>query len=125
MNNNIRSIKSIISRIDKRNDIEQIRVSLYSILTTIILSKQIFKRNEDIKLLLEELNLEYKDYVYKNRTLIVAKVIRHVQKADSGELHLYIDVCKNLLFPDLNKKIDAPTKGNNSIDELLRQFKRG
>lgn len=121
---NIRLAKSSLSKLDKRSDIEQVRKSLYSIFIIILLSTEIFKKNEDIKIFIDETGLDFRDYVFKNRTLLISRVIRKIEKADDENLFHYLDVCKKLLFPNLNSKIDIQNKNSNSIDELLRQFKR-
>ncbi|WP_121615191.1 hypothetical protein [Virgibacillus halodenitrificans] len=123
-NLSIRSAKSIVSKLDKRSDIEYIRVSLYSVLVTILLSKEIFNKNDDIKDFLQAMNIHYKGYVYKSRTLIVARVIRDIKSADDEKLHLYLTACKKILFPNLNNKINVPKKDKTSVDELIRHFKR-
>lgn len=123
--NDLRYVKSLISKVDKRSDSDQIRSSLYSIITVILLSQETFKKNIDIIPFVKSLNLDYKDYVFKSRTLIVARVIRSIENASHEELLDYVRVCRILMFPDLNKKINAPNRKTGSVDDLLNQFKRG
>lgn len=124
-NNDLRYVKSLISKIDKRSGTDQIRLSLYSIITVILLSKEVFKKNIDIVPFIDSLNLNYKEYIFKSRTLLVARVIRYIEKAEHEDLLLFIEVCKQLMFPDLDKKISVPNKKAGNIDDLLNQFKRG
>lgn len=122
--NNLISAKSILSKLDKRNDIERIRTTLYAVFISIILSENIFKRNIDIKDFLYSINLEYKDYVYSSRTLLVGRIIRSIETAKPEELYLYLDSCKVLLFPNLNKDVNIPERDSGTVDDLLEQFRR-
>lgn len=123
--NELRYVKSLVSKIDNRSGVEKIRTSLYSILTVILLSNGVFKRNIDIKPFINALNLDYKEYVFKSRTLILARVIRDIENSGHEKLLFYVSVCKQVLFPSLDKKIDAPNRTVGSINDLLNQFKRG
>lgn len=115
--------KNEISSIDKRTNIENVRFSLYSIIVTILLSKSIFKRNSDIENYLISANLHYKEYVFKSRTIVVSRVTRFIQTADHIELFNLVDSTKEVLFT-FDKIIDKPTKKDESIDDLLKQFGR-
>ena len=120
----ISSAKSIIAKIDKRSDNEKIRSSLYSVFVSILLSKEIFTKNDDIKEFLNAIDINFKDYVYKSRTLILARVLRNIEKSEAEDLYLYLETCKKLLFPNVDEKINAPKKESGSLDDLLSQFKR-
>lgn len=122
--NQITNAKAIASKLDKRTDNEQIRISLYSIYVTIILSKDLFKKNIDIRLLSNELEIFFSDYVYKSRTLVTSRYVRIIEKADEHQLYLLLDVAKKILFPDVNLRVKLPAKKRSSIDQLLEQFGR-
>ncbi|WP_273750507.1 hypothetical protein [Leuconostoc mesenteroides] len=59
------------------------RFEIQGIVSTIILSTLYFKHNSDIPPFLKEVfDIEYKDYVLKSRTMILARTIRFVDKLD-------------------------------------------
>lgn len=54
-------------------DDEGIKIELYSIFISMILSKEEFKNNIEIKELFKELNIEVRPYIFKSRTALVGK----------------------------------------------------
>lgn len=66
----------------KNSSIE--RFEIEGIISTIILSTLYFKHNSDIPPFLKEVfDIEYKEYVLKSRTMILARTIRFVDQLDS------------------------------------------
>lgn len=63
-----------------RNELKNNKIPLYKIvgiLSVLLLSKDIFPHNEMIKgFLMEILGLSYKEYVFRSRTLLCARVTR-------------------------------------------------
>lgn len=106
MDNNNLNMK--ISQLNKIKDIELARMEIYSIIVTMILSKEEFKTNSDIKVFLERIEVEFKDYIMKTRTLILAKLLRIIEKAESNKLKLYIEVLTDM------QSIDARTNEDSS-----------
>lgn len=118
--------KSSLSRLNRTSQIELIQHELYSIITELILSNEYFKKNIDFKIFIEAVNLNYADYVYRSRTLLLARILRDVKKADKTQLILITEALQLLLFEDL--KSDSKVRKDNTsnyIDSLLTQFKRG
>lgn len=122
--------KKKLSNINKKSNIELLRTELFSIATIILLSKHYFPKNENIKPLLEKLNLSFsqKDYILKNRALILGKVLREIKEADKDKLFNIFDSFKYLVFyhekvKDENIKKSKPSK-ENYIDDLLNSFTR-
>lgn len=122
-------IRTKLSQLDKRSNPEQLRVELFACLTYIFLSKEYFKLNKDIIDFNKELNIDLRDYVYKSRTLLVARMNREIQKADKETLFLFLEKTKNVVFKDIstgNSTIEHKNKKDkeNYIDDLFNQFSR-
>jgi hypothetical protein len=106
-------------------NIELIRLELYSIVTDVFLSKEYFNRNSDIIAFIDQINYQYADYLFRSRTLLLARILRDINKAEKNELLLIIQKLQHLLF--INIEPDTKTKGKKSknyIDSIMEQFKR-
>lgn len=119
-------------------------ILIYGYITNVILSTEKFKNNIDIKEFLEnETSLflsnddKFKDYVYKTRTLILARTIRITEKREDKTLlfnefkaaYLNEEKNKDTLNKDTvikeNKKPKfIKKKKKNKFDDLLDQFER-
>ncbi|HEM3480986.1 hypothetical protein ACS6Y5_04710 [Streptococcus suis] len=69
-----------------RNELKNSRVPSYKVIgivSELILSKVIFQKNDEIRKFIKEVfNLELKDYLYKSRTLLVARLTREILKQE-------------------------------------------
>lgn len=123
-----KNIKSRISKLQDINDPDIIKYELYSILTTLLLSKEEFKNNKDINGFLNSFDITFKDYVMKTRTLIMAKTLRIVEKSDSNNLQLYKKILKELYLKDdvENSTITAKNKrqAENYMNNILNKYSR-
>ncbi|MFC5976288.1 hypothetical protein [Carnobacterium antarcticum] len=124
-------IKNLLVDLDKKSNEEKLRINLYTIMITAILSKKIFVKNSDIPEFISKLNIHYKDYVYRSRTLVVARIIREIEKSDKTKLLVFVSELKELLFESNNssnhdnkKKLQTKGTNNNSADDILSQFRR-
>lgn len=133
-------LKRNVQNIAKTNDIEYKRSLLYSGYATLLLSTKLFKLNIDLKdfltPLLTDLEREYplrknqtlilKDYVYKNRSLIISRIIRIIQNADAHSLSTLEKSYSSLILQDNKPVSKKKTKSNrpNSVDELFERFNR-
>lgn len=97
-----------------RNELKNKVVSNYKligIISELILSKLIFKKNSDIGFFLKEIfAIEYKEYIMKSRTSILAHTIRKISNND-------IDFNKKKLLDFINDKIEEIKKQDNIIDK--------
>lgn len=86
-----------------RNELKNKNVARYKligIVSELILSRKIFKKNSDITEFLKKVfNIEYKEYVIRSRTLIIAHISRNIVKLDSFEN-------KKVLLEFINCKIE-------------------
>ena len=136
-------IKKYLSRISEIKDTEYKRSLLYSAYTTFLLSSDIFKLNIDIKEfltpLLQRLDaifhphkrpLIFKDYVYKSRSLIIARFIRIIQRSNDASLSLLASSLNDFFSSkhstkhSTNETKTRRRERRNSIDELLERFGR-
>lgn len=131
-------LKRYLNRIKETKDIEYKRSLLYSAYTVLLLSTEYFKLNVDIKEfltpVLEKLDkfinpkksLVFKDYVYKSRSLIIARFIRIIQHSNQETLNILINSI-SILFESDESNIGLKSQKKerkNSVDELLTRFGR-
>lgn len=131
-------LKRYLGRIKDTKDIEYKRSLLYSTYTVLLLSTEYFKLNIDIKEFLTPIleNLDnimnpkksmvFKDYVYKSRSLIIARFIRIIQHSNQEALNLLINSI-SIIFKNENSNAESKSKKRerkNSVDELLTRFGR-
>lgn len=85
------------------------------IVTELILSFEIFKRNEEVSIFLKEiLNIEFKDYVYKSRTNMAARTAREIYDYDDEQL----DVARKQINKFVNLLVRQPTlKNSHTLDK--------
>lgn len=111
-----------IKLIDNRSRDEDIRLDLYATLIPYILSVDIFKNNIDIKDFIESLSLqnELREYVYKSRTLIAARMSREIQKGDRNQLLHFVKALKN----HASNQEDDNESNKKNIVEMLNKYSR-
>lgn len=89
-----------------RNELKNRIVAKYKligIISELILSFEVFKRNSDIELFIKQtFNMKFKPYVYKSRTLIVSRVVRLVSSADEEKLRSYKTATYQFIETKLN-----------------------
>ncbi|TCJ86371.1 UNVERIFIED_ORG: hypothetical protein EDC93_1011110 [Bacillus cereus] len=118
--------KSNLSKLNGNMNTELLRLELYSIITDVFLSKEYFNRNRDIINFINAIGYRYADYLFKSRTLLLARVLRDINKAEKEELLLIMRNLQNLLFNDIEPDTNTKTKkSKNYIDSIMGQFKRG
>lgn len=88
------------------------KYKVIGIVSEILLSKELFSKNEDIPFFLNEIfSITYKEYVLKSRTTIVARCIRDIYSVDDKLFETYR---KNLLnFVKLDVEIKPINKRKN------------
>lgn len=118
--------KSNLSKLDGNTNTDLLRLELYSIVTDVFLSKEYFNRNSDIVSFIDEIEFQYADYLFKSRTLLLARILRDIKNAEKDQLVLIMRNLQKLLFnnvePDTKTKVK---KSKNYVDSLMEQFKRG
>lgn len=119
-------LKTKLSSLDKRKNPELIRFELYSCMVALIYSN-FFSKNIEIKVFLEAADIKLKDYVYLNKTLIIARVVKVIKKLNDDQLFNLLDITKSIVLSDLYNTSTNETgnaKKENYIDSIVEQFSR-
>lgn len=119
-----------INRIDSRKQIEEIRLDLYATLIPFVLSTKAFRNNIDTKVFLDKLTLkkELREYLFKSRTQLVARLVREVSKFDKKEMHVNIQVmrkfCNEIYSTQMEEEQVDTTPEEERILNLLNKYSR-
>lgn len=118
----IKLIENEVLKLDVRSNVDRQKLTLYGLLTTIVLSKELFQKNKDIKLFTSAIGLDnLGEYLFKNRTALLAKVSRELEKMDNEQVKELIHLLKKYFDND-----DRKNKSNNiSTDDIISRFTRG
>lgn len=100
------------------------RYKMIGIVTEILLSKEVFPKNEDISAFLSHVfGIVYKEYVLKSRTTILARCIREIYIVEEKKFELYrkqlLDYVKSdvEVKPNSKRKSDSFHKWMDGINE--------
>ncbi|HBG7380956.1 TPA: hypothetical protein KRD64_003586 [Clostridioides difficile] len=101
-----------------------LKIQLYGLVSELLLSKEFFKENSNINVLLDTLNLKYKDYVMRSRTTIVSRTIRNIEKMNYDNLVIFYKSIGEFLFETIQNEKTSNNRKRNTIDDILIQFER-
>lgn len=97
-----------------RNELKNKSIPKYKVIgivSELLLSKQIFLKNADIEEFLNNVfGLKFKAYLYKSRTMVVARVTKEIIALEKDNEY------KNNLYKFVQKKIDE-SKGNEKKEK--------
>lgn len=124
-------LSSKINRIKTYKDIDNIRYELYAVFSALILDKQIFNSNKELKPFMQKFSqlLGYhfeKDYLFASRTNVVAQAISRLKKSDGStfdEIITIISVFINENEEDTEQKSDN-RKSDPDLDRIIEKFTR-
>lgn len=140
----IKYIYEKVSKIKKADSEDKIKLELYGVVSSFLLSEEIFKRNSEIKDFLENSSDKFKEikpYVYLSKTLIIGRISREIEKESklfnynfALDIKAYIEnwiketddsdvIEEPNRMSDTLKKNDIKKK--NYTDSLFERFKRG
>lgn len=132
MNNHLEKKIQKLSIDNKEED--QLRMDLYSTMIPFLLSKEQFKRNDDIKEFTNQLKLkkEMKDYLFASRTQIVARIVREVEDFDEIQMKENIKILKkyslsnnsNQPLQKDNRNTARQTKAEEKILKMMDKYSR-
>lgn len=92
------------------------RYKLIGIVVELLFSKEIFPKNSDIKIFLDEvMNIQFKIYIMKSRTMIVARVSKMLAKQEIENQY------NKALYKFINDKIEE-LKKEGEIKEKKNDF---
>jgi hypothetical protein len=105
---------------------EEKRNTLFAIFTVLLLSKEVFKRNDDLRPFLKQCRIEYADYVFRSRTLLMARTLREIHAATSEQMELFEKAAKQVLTLKSNDQSGqtGTRKEHNQVDDLLGRYGR-
>ncbi|EJE98219.1 hypothetical protein [Liquorilactobacillus mali] len=123
-----------IKELSFTTNIDKTRIELLSTLVPFILSTEIFEHNPNVRELTDKLLLkkELKDYLFKSRTQIVARIVREIQGFSEEQLYKNIIIFKdfyseNLDTPSEEKKKKVKLLTNNELraeERILKTMKK-
>lgn len=110
-------------------DEQTYRAHTYGILMTLLLSKEIFKNNNDIQSFLVDNKISFKPYVFHSRTQIVGRICRIIESYNINQLRQINNSINQLAFNNNDNQHKAKSRKNtnkdeNYFDSLLDQFER-
>ena len=116
-----------IDRIKNLEKIENKHYELYPIVVMLVIKKNYFKRNDDLIELLKIFNLEFKDYVMKSRTLLLARILREIEKikdVDDVVLNLKKILIKNINEEDRTVQNKGKNRDKKYLDSIIEKYSR-
>ncbi|CAI3195047.1 hypothetical protein [Clostridium neonatale] len=118
-----------MKKIKSLKDEDQLRYEMYSFFTNLILSKEEFKFNKDIKEFLENFNMEFKKYVLDSRTLVLARTLREIEKLDKDSLEKYKAILEKIYLKENGESMNANKKNNiketdDYVSGILKKYSR-
>lgn len=132
----IEIITKSLNKIKQTKNTELITEQLYELYTYILLNRNMFKRNSDLKNFIEPLfekinvyytkDIQFKDYVYKSRSLVIARFIRIIEKSNNDVRNELILNAETLLLDEQKNdgQVNKKRKRKNTVDDLLTRFER-
>lgn len=120
----------VIKKLDRIKNLEKIEnkhYELYPIVVMLVIKKKYFKRNDDLIELLEIFDLEFKDYVMKSRTLLLARILREIEKikdVDDIVLNLKKILTKNTNEEDKTTQNKGENRDKKYLDSIIEKYSR-
>lgn len=121
----IENLRVLLLRTKETKDKDIKKSMSYSVIITLLLSKECFSKNIDIKLFLEHNNIHLKEYVFQNRTSIIGRLLRIIEKMDDKEIETLLKAIHIKAFSEpnyMNKNTKNNSKTENYYDDLLKDF---
>lgn len=116
--------------IEQNNDEEITRIELYAIMASLLLSKEEFKTNKEISEFLNKIEIAFKPYILKSRTILLGKIIRILEKSDINKLNLFVEIIRGKLINETdvssnekNKSVNK-IKQSNYMNDILKKYSR-
>ena len=113
--------KTLIQKINRLKFIsleESLRYDLFSIFTALLLSKEFFKKNCEIKDFLNSNGIEIKDYVAKSRTNMLARTLLYINTINIEKMHQINNSLLELIKNNDNNEDDV------YIKKILNKYAR-
>ncbi|NMI05058.1 hypothetical protein HF638_13850 [Paenibacillus sp. SZ31] len=128
--------KNLINKFKEVKKIQNentLRVNLYGYLSEIILSTELFKSNKDLPEFFEFISIAHREYLYSNRTSLIAMTIRKLQKMDLKNLMVLQSRTMDFLYKhgdinDDNYELESTKRSNSSddyVNDIVNKYSRG
>ncbi len=129
---NLKENKLLFNKIVSLKNIKNestLRIYLYGYSSEIILSTDIFPSNKELIEFITAMGLEFRDYVYACRTVVVARVIRDIEKREIQDLETFRDKLIEYIANKFNysytiEKVRSKKEGNNYVSEIAEKYNR-
>lgn len=119
----------MINIYEYRSSLKNKEISLFlllGIVAEIILSKIIFKKNKDISDFLKTVfKIEFKEYIMKSRTIIMAKLLKKIYSSSNQEIQEYRKNLLKYIEKKFYNKDEEVSKQTSSKDNLSKWIKKG
>lgn len=119
----------MINIYEYRSSLKNKEISLFlllGIVAEIILSKIIFKKNKDISDFLKTVfKIEFKEYIMKSRTIIMAKLLKKIYSSSNQEIQEYRKNLLKYIEEKFYNKDEEVSKQTSSKDNLSKWIKKG
>ena len=120
---------------DSKSDIDIFRSYCHSISVQFILSTEIFPSNAQLEtflvnnkhfqVFLINNEKEFRPYLFKNRTQIIARVIRIIERSEKSDLELLLKMVREIVFHKPSSPNNKQEKNENYFDTMIKQLYRG
>ncbi|KZE37731.1 hypothetical protein AV656_09360 [Bhargavaea cecembensis] len=92
---------------------------ILGVVSDLLLSKELFPRNDDLRIFIKEIfDIEFKDYIFSSRTLIVARVTRSLYLKTDKELEIVRK--KLIIFFEKYNKLDVENRGTTNLSKWIK-----
>lgn len=100
---------------------KKLYTDLIGVNTLILFSKEIFKKNEEIEPYIKEVfDLQFKNYLYRSRTLLIARTNKHIYNLSSEEAREKLKIVKTYL--DKENRVEEKNEKKNTAKENLKTW---
>ena len=107
---------------------ESLKKNLYGLFTVLILSKRYASKNDELEQIMKLFNFEFKEYVYKSRTILISRVIRIIEKGSDEDNFNRMNILNEFL-KDFYKETEEISddekkkkKKKNIFDDIFNQL---
>lgn len=99
------------SNLYSERDLED-RALFIGIIAELVLSKELFKKNDDLSEFVEGIfEVEFLEYLFRSRTLLLSRIIRLVETADKRLLHMFISKTFDFIDKESNDRVTEVEEG--------------
>ncbi len=104
----------------KSKNLAEKRMILNGVISEIILADVVAQNNKDLPALTSSLiSTEFKEYVYKSRTLVLSRLIRKVESLSIKEIEMTFDKIISLITDtEQTTDIEKKAKGNSTLTSI-------